>query len=487
MGHLARLVIPERKFTLADAGVNWTRINTLVHGPGAYAAPAHGDGNSAVFACLRALAVGGVEAPLRVYQRDADGKAEALHDHPWQALLDKPTPKGELSPAQLWFWTQWVKHIDGNAYWRKVRAGNPESGNVVQLWPISPSVMEPVTVKGSGDFISYYKQQTAPGIFEPVAVENVVHFRLGIDDQDHRRGVSPLKRLVRSVSTDDEADRYVEVLLRNYAVPGLVVRTADKLSKEQADAYKDRLANNFGSDKRGNVAVMSKNDEISQFGFSPSDLDMSILHRIPEERISAVLGVPAIVAGLGAGLDRATYANFREAREMFTEQTLMPLWSFDAATLNMQLKPDFASDPSIYCEFDVSDVRAFQEDEDAKWKRVDLGVVHGWVTPDEARADVKLPPLADGSGATIKPPAPAFGQQPPQLQPSGQNGAQQDGQPSQNGKAVQLKASDLLAQWPGLIAAMQELARPALESDLGSYFEGQRRRVRRNLTGQEEG
>ena len=51
----------------------------------------------------------------------------------------------------------------------------------------------------------------------------------------------------------------------------------------------------------------------------------------------------------------------------------MPLYAFDAATLNMQLTPEFTTDKRIKVAFDVSDLRAFQEDETRKCKRLDTG------------------------------------------------------------------------------------------------------------------
>jgi phage portal protein BeeE len=129
-----------------------------------------------------------------------------------------------------------------------------------------------------------------------------------------------------------------------------------------------------------------------------------MLHRIPEERIAAVMGVPAIIAGLGAGLERSTYSNFREAREMFTEAKLVPMWRMDGSKLNTSLKPDFTSDEAVYIDYDLSDVRALQEDMDKRYARLNIGVqgARPWVTINEARSDVGLPPV-DGGDDLIEP------------------------------------------------------------------------------------
>lgn len=392
-----QLLFPERKFSAADASLNWTRIQTLVHGPGAsdvLAGEGGAEFNSAVFSCLMAICTAATEAPVIVV-KDVGGSEELVENHALTELLEKPTPNGELTINELWFWTEWAKHAHGNAYWLKVRSGNAETGNVVQLWPISPLVMKPFTRKGSNDWISYYAHETEPGQWEPVPVQNVVHFRLGMDDRDHRIGLAPLRRLVRLIATDDEADRYVETLLRNYAIPGLVLTANEGVSinDEEALGIVAAFRRKFSGDRRGEVAVINKNLKMTQFGFNPEQMNISALHRIPEERVSAVLGVPAIVAGLGAGLERATYDNARSMGEWFTERKLIPLWRNNAARLTVSLLPDFDNKPGVRVTHDLTNVRSLQEDEDAKYARLNLGVMGGWVLRNEARADVGLPPV----------------------------------------------------------------------------------------------
>lgn len=401
------------KFTPASAEVDWTRIETLVHGPGA--SEDKSSINSAVFACLMTLASAYPEPPLVVKRYYRSGDITQRVDHPLQALLDNPTPNGELSMDEILFWTAWAKHIDGNAYWIKVRSGNAETGNVTELWPVSPTTMEPVTEKNSGEWISYYKYRVAPNQVIQVPVQNVIHFRLGLDDQDMRKGLAPFKALIRQITTDNVADQFVETLLKNYAIPGLVVvpTAGTALNESDADRITARLKQKFGNDNRGNIAVLSRETKIEQFGFSPEQLDMSIMHRIPEERISAVIGVPAIVAGLGAGLDRATYANFKEAREMFTEQKLIPLWRADGRKLTNSLLGDFQRTRQAFIEFEINKIRALQEDEDAKYTRLQLAVGKSWLTVNEARTEIGYEPVKGGDNLELDEPEPQ--PVPPQL------------------------------------------------------------------------
>lgn len=445
----------ERKLHyLPDSGAALT-LGTLVHGPGASelqggAYGRGGDGNSAVFACLMALSMGHIEPPLRVWNRNADSSPVWLSDSPFQALLDDPNPHHD--DLEVWFWTQWARHLDGNAYLRKVRSGNDRTGNVVELWPVSPTLMQPVTEKGSTNFIDYYKYAYAPGKFEKVPPENVVHFRIGIDDRDHRLGLSPLKRLVREVCSDDEATKFADALLRNFGIPGLVVvpPANANFTEEQATALKQRVAAEFGTDNRGNVGVLSPGADMKQFGFSPEQLNLHALHDVPETRICAAMGVHPAVAMLGVGLTQtANYASLNAVYEAFTERKLVPSWRMDAAKLNKQLKPDFTDDRNVYVEHDLTEVRSLQEDRNQLFGRLDEAVKTGWITADEARAEIGLPPL----GQTA---------------------------PASNAKEriVQFKAGELTAD---MLQAVVELAEPRFQAELESYFDDQRKRVKRAL------
>lgn len=453
------------------------RAGTLVHGPGATdlyeTAWGRGrDGNSAVFACLMALSMAHIEPPLRVRRLNPDGTRDWLEGGTVQAFLNDPNPVHDA--LEVRFWTQWARHLDGNAYLRKIRSGNPLTGNVIELWPISPALVKPVTEKGSPNFIDYYRYDYAPGKYDEIPPENMLHFRIGIDDHDHRLGLSPLKRLAREICSDDEATKFADALLRNFGVPGLVVTVpaTSSISEDQAVDLKQKIGSAFGTDNRGRVGVLTAGADIKQFGFSPEQLNLKGLHDVPETRIAAVMGVHPGIAGLGVGIEQAAnYASMKQVRENFTEVKLVPTWRMDAAKLNKQLKPDFTSDPNITIEYDLTDVRALQEDEDAKYTRLDKAVQGFWIRPSEARVDVGLPddPELDAmwlerAKAKASPPPALVPTVPPPALPTG--------------KSIEVKAGELNAE---TLQALVDLAVPGFTDALDDYLDGQRKRVNRAL------
>jgi HK97 family phage portal protein len=429
------------------------------------------DGNSAVFACLLTLADAHIEPPLKVMrQDDPDADPTWLAASPLQALLDDPNPWHDN--LELWWWTQYARHCDGNAYLRKIRSGDETTGNVIELWPISPRLMKPITLDGSRNFIDFYEYTYAPGKRERIPTENIVHFRIGIDDQDHRLGLAPIRRLVRLIASDEEATRFADALLHNFGVPGLVVQVPENtpITEDAALELKARIQSTFGTEGRGNVGVLSGGASMQQFGFSPSDLNLEILHNVPEARIAAVMRVPPAVAGLGVGLDQtANFASLNAVYEAFTERVLVPTWRLDSAKLNKQLKPDFTPEQNTLIGHDLSKVRALQDDVDAQYKRLNMAVGGFWVRPSEARVQVGMAadPELDTLWLARATSAPGAG------------GFTAAGLPA---GMLETKADDqTLDDFPDLVQTMVDAAAPKLEAQLNGYFDSQRRRVKRAL------
>jgi hypothetical protein len=217
----------------------------------------------------------------------------------------------------------------------------------------------------------------------------VIHFRYGIDPDDFRLGCAPLRRLYDEIGADRQATRYAARLLANLAINGLTLtfdKDAPPIDQATADELKQRIMAAYGGDNVGATAVLSPGATLTALGFSPEQMDLATLHRVPEERICAVLETPAAMVGLGVGLEHSIYNNVRQAEEHYTERTLLPLWGSLAATLTMSLLPDFSSEKNVFLAFDTSNVRALQEDQDALATRLVSLVTAGILTEDEARA-----------------------------------------------------------------------------------------------------
>ena len=227
-----------------------------------------------------------------------------------------------------------------------------------------------------------------------VPTNDIVHIRNGIDPNNHRRGFAPLKSVLREILGDEAAGQYAAALLHNMAVPGVILSPKDDSmggpSKEEAEAISAMYKQKFGGKNRGAPMILSGSMNVEVVSFSPDQMNLTELRKLPEERVSAVLGVPAILAGLGAGLDAATYNNTRELREFFTEQKLVPLWKSVASELTHQLLRKDFEDDDLYVKYNLDDVRALSQDKDDIYKRMNTAVQGGWITIAEARKQAGL-------------------------------------------------------------------------------------------------
>lgn len=355
--------------------------------------PSQGDGNSIVHAVGGWVARTFPEAPLRVYERQPTGD-EVVFDHPLERLVEQPN--AYYGGPLLWSGTVLDYLLSGNAYWLKVRDARR---TVRELWWLPGAYLEP-RWDSDQEYISWYEYRPA-GESARLDAADVVHFRYGLDPQNPRKGRSPLASVLAEVLTDDEATRYTQVILKNLGVPGVILSPEETqvLSDDELEAMKARFAERFTGDHRGEPLVLTSKTKVDVLSFSPEQLNLRELRKIPEERISAVFGLPAIVAGLGAGLDRSTFANFKEAREAAYESLIIPLQHALASDVRIQLLPDFAGAATarLRCGFDTSGVRVLQEDEDKLVARLVAAVEGGLLTPNEARSKLGYPEADDDS------------------------------------------------------------------------------------------
>tara|TARA_R100000742_G_C4279004_1_gene102641 strand:- start:531 stop:2735 length:2205 start_codon:yes stop_codon:yes gene_type:complete len=353
-----------------------------------------GLGNSAVVACLNVLATSFAEAPLKVYEKTEQGRQEVIN-HPMEVLMSRPNEF--ISGAVLSHYLVTSLSAHGDAFLMKVKN---RVGEVVQLIPLMPNY---VKVRGNEkELITHYeyhavnsKNSLNPDFVE-LPRENVVHIRQGMDPDDHRRGFSPLRSVMRELAGDEAAGQFAVALLHNMAVPGVILSPKDDSmggpSRDEAEAIASAFKNKFSGANRGAPMIMTGAMDVDVLSFTPEQMNLKALRRLPEERVSSVLGVPAILAGLGAGLDAATYNNTKELREFFTEQKMIPLWSAVASELTHQLlHSDFEDNNFNYtANYDLDMVRALSTDRQELVKTMNSGVQGGFVTIGEARNSLGL-------------------------------------------------------------------------------------------------
>lgn len=348
------------------------------------------------------------EAPSVVYRPGAGGKEEPARPHPLTELLATPNLSYDASVLWMGSLLSWV--TDGNVYWYIETSG---AGVPVGLIYVPHYLIEPFSTDPYRYRTGY--RYRVDGKTIDLKLDEILHIQNGIDPANPRRGLSPLAAELRSVVTDNEAQSYTASLLRNMGVPGVVITPKDPMMPFTADAarqMKELFRDRVQGDSRGDPLVPSMAVDIQNPGFSPEQLALDKIARLPIPRICAALGVDPMVLGLPS--DTKTYSNLKEAREASYEQTLIPMQRVFDSQVTRQLLPRMpGARPGDRLGRDYSDVRCLQDDADKLYARLTRAIGGPWLTVDEGRAEIGLDSI-DGGDVLY----PASGGSPPSADPA---------------------------------------------------------------------
>jgi HK97 family phage portal protein len=374
--------------------------------------------NSAVAACLKVLRTNFPEPHLEV-AKGPKPEDEAIDGHDLEKLIRRPN--GHYSRFVLWAATILSLKVDGNAYWIKVRS---RAGKVVQLWWVPHWMMECRYPADGSVYLSHYVY-LVNGRQVPIRVEDVVHFRQGIDPRNDRLGLSDLKAAVREVCSDNEAAGYAASVLRNAGVPSVVITPAedggtfgDGVAADVRQQWRERMT----GEGRGEPLV-TDSLKVTKIGFSPKELALGDLPDRFEDRICALVGVNPMVAGLTSGASHKTFANYGEARRALYEDTIIPDQRCVAEELTDQLLPDFAAPEGAVVRWVYRGVLCLKENENETADRSAMLYEKKVITLNEARTTIGVEAVAGGDrfadGSTPEegpqvPPAPVAPGEPPE-------------------------------------------------------------------------
>ena len=350
--------------------------------------------NSAVLACIKWAGRVFPEADIQIEKRGGDGEWQPQPNHPLLPVLENPNP--HYDDSVLWNGALLSDIVDGNTYFylKYNRIGVPVEMYYVPHFQVSPRW------NPDGDsYIDYFEYRPpGQGLFQELDPANVLVIRNGVDPLNTRRGLSPMGAALREICTDNEASGAAAAMLKNRGVPGIIISP-----KEPADMAEDQRSKlqklgqeKFTGDRRGEPWVTTLPIDVKEMGFNPAEMAFDATRMMPESRVTALTGIPAIILGFASGLARSTFANFEEAREAAAEAFQIPTYRRFAKQMTHHFRAVGVLAQDERVNFDVTQIRALQEDEDALHERMVKASGGPVLTPNEARAKIKRPPIEGG-------------------------------------------------------------------------------------------
>ena len=371
------------------------------------------DKSSLVMAVVNDTGTALAEALPSVRKRNAKNKWDIVPYHDCALLVQRPNPFNVWADYCGALSTSWW--IGGNAYFFKNR--NKQTGEVKELWYLphewikprwpgdrkSPEVPTGGPNKATNDYLSHW-QYTVPGK-QPrlIQKDDVVHIKRFVNPQNPREGIGAFDSVITEIYGDGAAARFSATILKNMGiVVPLFMPKDDSYSPtpEEAKAFKEKWKQETTGANAGNAMVMSIPLKPEKYTFSPDEMDLGTLRKIPESRIAAVTRYPAAYLQFLVGLENGTsYASYEQAREQAYEQVVIPIQSVIATNFTWQLLNEFDDSKGAQFFFDTSEVRVLQEDADAKVKRETSVFAAGGTTLDQYLTaldkDPVGPPLGD--------------------------------------------------------------------------------------------
>ena len=345
--------------------------------------------NSAVaYRCIVAIASNAATCPLHVLDQES---GEDIPDR--VADLWNHAPNDYMSARMLREITWLRLETQGQAYVLMDRGGTGQ-GEVAGLHVLDSSWgVQPIVDNTREDGLSVligFRVNSVNGRSGVALPEEMLWLRYP-DPDDIWSCLSPLDAARYALELDDYARRYQTSSLARGGAPGGVVYLGDVDEDTHRKIKHDLQARHERPEDAGRHLVLSgpnaaKYERITLTAEEVAYLDTRVKSA---EEVMLAYGVPRDYLMGGT-----TYENRDAARTTLWSDTIVPKLQIVASEVDLSTQPD----PRFMAEFDVSEVEALQESNDAQVARlVDL-VDHDLMTVDEAREEIGQEPLPDGIG-----------------------------------------------------------------------------------------
>ena len=309
-----------------------------------------------------------------------NGMMEDRLDHPLVELLNNPNPF--MSRFHLWSTVIMDRDLAGNAYLWKGRDG---AGTIRELWRLRPDRVR--VIPDREKFIRGYTYRVGGESIE-LPAEDVIHFKTRHPLDDYY-GMPPLMAVASRVDIDNYMRDFVGAFFRNGGNPGAVLTVKQKLTQEGKDELRNRARAQFSGVNGAFEWLILDNTEATftpiTMGLGARGLVVPALNAISEARISMAFGIPGSILGLLIGYESSSYANKRADWAVLWDITLAPMYSDLDDVLNLAFRNERQFKGIDELVFDLSGIKALQEDVDKLHARARSNFIAGGWTLEEFR------------------------------------------------------------------------------------------------------
>ena len=346
-----------------------------------------------VFACVRLIAETFGSFPAHLFRRTSDRERERVEQtktrYPGSlARLIHQSPNIEMTASE--FWELRTGHVAswGDAWAEIVRDG---MGRPSALWPLRPDRME---VKRSKAGRRQFLYTLDSGERVELLPRQVFHTRgFGLDPLV---GLSPIGVARQAVSVALATEEYGGRLFANSAIPGVVVKSPNRMKAQEVKEFKANWTQKFGGlSNAQRVAVLHSGMEVETLGIPPKDAQFLDLRKFEVAELARLFRVPLHMiqeveksTSWGSGIEQQDIG--------FAVHTMLPYVTRTEASINRDLRDPEAGntllDEALFAKFDMRGL--LRGDMKTRAEFYSKGINDGWLLREDVRALEDLPVIA---------------------------------------------------------------------------------------------
>jgi len=364
-----------------------------------------------------ASSVAGIRFKAMRYMKNGDD--QEIFTGPLVDFLEKPGP--DITGKDFIYLNTAYKELTGNAFWER------QSGK--RIAPLVPTRVSPIV---EGGRLTGFKYNDGP-TQRTITVDKVLHDRYP-DLSRPYWGAGKLQKIAKWVDTSSYATEFLSRFFVNGATFGGFITTEEE-TEQRIKLIKMGLMNDHtGVANAHKIGVLPKGSDFKQTTAKMSDMEMGATDDRYRDKILSGFGVPKTLVGLTTEVNRAS----AEAAEyVYAKYTLKPIVDDFVEFMNTAVAPMLDGSGSYYYWYD----EFIPDNQETKLKEREIALgKQPYMTINEVRASVGLPPVKDGDVVYANPMMQPLGSPAPTAEPDSGGDDDKDDDDKEPKKALPARA-----------------------------------------------
>lgn len=339
---------------------------------------------SAVYACINIISNAVAELPLHTFLRNGDGSKERAVSHPlYRALRYQANPETTAFQFRKTLESHVLLHGNGFALIERGPDG-------FSFWPIDPLR------------VHIERDRVSRELIYVVMTDNFGQVRLSAAEVLHIRnlstdgvvGISTLHAARHSIGGALARSEYSERFFENSATGNVVIMVPPNMAPEMRKEFKKRwMEERSGLENAHKVNLLNSDMKVETLSISAKDSQLLESMQWSVEDVARWFNMPSDM--LGASGKSVAYNGLSQANQLFLNSCLSPhLTNWEAELRAKCLTEEERAKDSVIIEF-VRDA-ILRLDPVSQTSIFQAGIAAKYLTPNEVRGWLNLPPLEGG-------------------------------------------------------------------------------------------